>query len=144
MSRNLIIVALIGLLAACTAQGDGDNTGASIEPAPSVAASAPASANASPDASADSSGTSGTASAACTDAFTALEGQDATSLSDLADLEGIEATIEQCESIDDWMAGASAVIGDEVNPSTVNLLLQIRCEVPALSDSAVCEEVASS
>ena len=144
MSRNLIIIALIGLLAACTAQGDGDTTDPSIEPAASVAASAPASAGASPDASAGSSGAGGTASASCTDAFAPLEGQDATSLSDLADLEGIEATIEQCESIDDWMAGASTVIGDEVNPSTVNLLLQIRCEVPALSDSAVCEEVASS
>lgn len=144
MIRNLIIVALVGLLAACTTQGDGDTNDTSTEPAASVAASALASSAASPDASSDSSGSGGTASPACTDAFTALEGQDAASLSDLADLEGIEATIEQCESIDDWMAGASAVIGEEVNPSTVNLLLQIRCEVPALSDSAVCEEVASS
>jgi hypothetical protein len=141
MSKNLLMVAIIGLLAACTAQGDGDTTDTSIEPAPSVAASAPASADAS---EAASGVVNGTASAACTDAFTPLEGQEATSLSDLADLEGIEATVEQCESIADWIAGASQVLGEEVNPSTAQLLLDIRCQLPALADTAVCEEVASS
>ena len=139
MHRNLIIIALIGLLAACSAQGDGEITDTSMDAAPSVAASA------STDASAGTSeeGT-GTASAACSDAFAPLGGQDATSLSDLADLEGIEATIEQCESIADWIAGAEQVIGEEVNPSTAQLLLEIRCDLPSLSDAAVCEEVASS
>ena len=44
----------------------------------------------------------------------------------------------------DWMAGAAEVIGSEVNPSTAQPLLEIRCALPALADTAVCEEVASS
>jgi hypothetical protein len=138
MSRNLYALALVGLLAACSAQGD-DTTDTSTEAAPSTAASASAGAS---DNTTD--GTAGTPSAACDEAFAALGDQEVTSLSDLADLEGVEATIEPCESVADWSAGARELIGEEVNPSTVQLLLEIRCELPALADSAVCEEVASS
>ena len=70
--------------------------------------------------------------------------QDVSSLSAMGDLPEVEATIEQCESVADWMAGASPVIGEEVNPSTAQLLLDIRCQLPALANTAVCEEVASS
>jgi hypothetical protein len=136
MSRNLIAIALVGLLAACSAQGD-DTNDTSTEAAPSAAASTGAS-----DGATD--GMAGTPSAACGDAFAALGDQEVTSLSDLADLEGVEATIEQCESVADWSAGAQELIGEELNPSTVQLLLEIRCELPALADSAVCEEVAST
>lgn len=142
MSRNLIVIALIGLLTACSAQGDNDTDGTdetSMDAMPSTVASASAGAS---DGATD--GTAGTTSAACGEAFAALGEQEVTSLSDLADLEGVEATIEQCESIADWSAGAQELIGEEVNPSTVQLLLEIRCELPALADSAVCEEVASS
>ena len=140
MSRNLIIiVALIGLLAACSTQGDGETADTSMDAAPSVVASASA------DASAGSSeGATGTASAACADAFAAVADQDVSSLSAMADLPEVEATIQQCESIADWMAGASDVIGEEVNPSTAQLLLDIRCQLPALGNTAVCEEVAAS
>lgn len=138
MSRNLYALALVGLLAACSAQGD-DTTDTSTGAAPSTAASASAGAS---DGATD--GTAGTPSAACGEAFAALGDQEVTSLSDLADLEGVEATIEQCESVADWSAGAQELIGEEVNPSTVRLLLDIRCELPALADSAVCEDVASS
>lgn len=138
MSRNLYALALVGLLAACSAQGDA-TTDTSTGAAPSTAASASAGAS---DGATD--GTVGTPSAACGEAFAALGDQEVTSLSDLADLEGVEATIEQCESVADWSAGAQELIGEEVNPSTVRLLLDIRCELPALADSAVCEDVASS
>lgn len=143
MSRNLIAIALVGVLAACSTQGD-TTTDTSTEAAPSAAApstAASASAGASDGAT---DGTAGTPSAACGEAFAALGEQEVTSLSDLADLEGVEATVQQCESIADWSAGAQELIGEEVNPSTVQLLLEIRCELPALADSAVCEEVASS
>lgn len=138
MSRNLIALGLVGLLAACSAQG-GDTTDMSTGAAPSTAASASAGAS---DGAIDGSG--GTPSAGCGEAFAALGDQEVTSLSDLADLEGVEATIEQCESVADWMAGAGELIGEEVNPSTAQLLLEIRCELPSLADSAVCEEIASS
>lgn len=139
MSRILIVVALLGLLAACSTQGDGETTDTSTGTAPSTAAVPSA------DASADSSaGATGTASAACTEAFAAVAEQGATSLSDMGDLPEVEATIEQCESVADWMAGASEVIGEEVNPSTAQLLLEIRCALPALGGTAVCEEVAAS
>lgn len=146
MSRNLIAIvalALAGLLAACSTQGD-TTTDTSTEAAPSAAApstAASASAGASDGAT---DGTAGTPSAACGEAFAGLGDEEVTSLSDLADLEGVEATVQQCESIADWSAGAQELIGQEVNPSTVQLLLEIRCELPALADSAVCEEVASS
>lgn len=137
MSRNLILIAIIGLLAACTTQGDGDTTDTSMDAAPTVSAAAAATATEGTDE------TAGTASAACTDAFASVE-QDVSSLSAMADLPEVEATIEQCESVDDWMAGAEQVIGQEVNPSTAQLLLDIRCQLPALGDTAVCEEVAAS
>jgi hypothetical protein len=139
MSRNIIIIALIGLLAACSAQGDGTTTDSSDQAEPTAVASA--SAGASGD---TSTGPAGEASAACSEAFAGLAGEEITSLSDLADLEGVEATIQECESVADWMAGAGEVIGEEVNPSTAQLLLTIRCELPSLADTAVCEEVAAS
>lgn len=140
MLRNLTIIALLGVLTACSAQGENDTTTAPADANASGAAGS-AAAEAS-DGSTD--GTSGTASAACTEAFGALAADEITSLSDLAELEGVEATIEQCESIDDWTAGAQEVIGEEVNPATARLLLEIRCELPALSDTAVCEEISAS
>lgn len=139
MSRNIIIIALIGLLAACSAQGDGTTTDSSDQAESSAVASA--SAGASGD---TSTGPAGEASAACGEAFTALAAEDVTSLSDLAELEGVEATIQECESVADWMAGAGELIGEEVNPATAQLLLEIRCQLPSLADSAVCEEVAAS
>lgn len=138
MSRSFYALALVGLLAACSAQGD-DTTDTSSEAAPSTAASASAGAS-----GGATDGTAGTPSASCSEAFATLGDQEVTSLSDLADLEGAETTIEQCESVADWSAGAQELIGEEVNPSTVQLLLEIRCELPALADSALCEEVAAS
>jgi hypothetical protein len=140
MSRNIIIIAIIGLLAACTTQGDGETADSSIDVGSSTVATASA------DASADSSagGATGTASAACSEAFAAVAEQDVSSLSAMGDLPEVEATIEQCESIADWMAGASEVVGEDVNPSTAELLLDIRCQLPALGGTAVCEELGAS
>ena len=142
MSRKLTIFALfalIAVLAACSSQGSGETTDPSTDALPSAAASA--SAGASDD---SSEGAGGTASVAVSEAFAALGDQDVSSLSDMADLDEVEATIRDCESIADWSAGAAEIIGEEVNPSTAQLLLEIRCELPALDDTAVCEEVASS
>jgi hypothetical protein len=134
----LTIVALIGLLAACSTQGD-STTETSNDAEPTAIASASAGAS-----DATSTGPAGSASAACGEAFAGLAAEDVSSLSDLADLEGVEATIQECESVADWMAGAGEVIGEEVNPATAQLLLDIRCELPSLADTAVCEEVAAS
>lgn len=131
-----ILIALVALLAACSTQGDGQTTAPSTDGEASAAASAGA-----PDASAE--GTGGTATAACSEAFAAVAEQDVSSLSDMADLEEVEATIQDCESIADWSAGAAEVIG-EVSPATAQMLLEIRCEGPGLGDTAVCEEVAAS
>lgn len=139
MSRNLIIIALFVLLAACSGQGGGETADGSTDAASSAVASA------SPGASDSSSeGPAGSASAACNDAFAAVADQDVGSISDMADLEEVVATIRDCASIADWSAGAAEVIGEEVNPATAQLLLEIRCKLPSLVDTAVCEEVASS
>ena len=131
MNRFLIGLALVGLLTACTTQGDGE-TDAPIG-----------------SAAAESAGASGPAmsgaSAACEESFAALAEMEIASLSDLGDLEAeLQPTIESCESVVDWIAGAQQAVDDEINPSTAELLLGIQCNDPTLSNSAVCEDLASS
>ena len=77
--------------------------------------------------------------------FAPIADMEVASLSDLGDLQAeLQPTIETCESIDDWIAGAQTVLDEEVNPATARLLLGIQCNDPTLSNTAVCEELASS
>ena len=127
MRRFLSLVALAGLLAACSAQGDGQT-----DPSPSQ--SAP-----------DSSGSARTAtdepSAACAESFAPLAELELTSTSDLGELAEVDLTIESCESVADWMAGAQQVVENEVRPGAADLLLRIRCETGSLSGTPICEEL---
>lgn len=131
MKRFAVALAVVGLLAACTSQGDGTTD----EPIGSAAMGSP-----------EASGfLTGEASPACADAFEPLEGMEIESLSALGDLQAeLEPTIQECESLVDWVAGAQQVVQDEVNPSTAELLLGIQCNRPALSNTQLCEELASS
>jgi hypothetical protein len=130
MKRLLTGLALVSLLAACSNQGSGSN-----EPLGSgLLGSAGASGAA-----------TGTASAACSEAFAPLAGMEIASLSDLGDLQDeLQPTFDGCESVADWMAGAQEVVADEVKPGTARLLLGIQCNDPTLSNSPVCEDLASS
>lgn len=139
MSRFLIALTLVGLLAACDTQGDGGTSGAAD---PSGSAAVPASAGASAGAS---SGASGSASAACEESFAALAEMEITSVSELGDLAAeVQPTIESCESVADWIAGAQEVVEEEVDPDTAAFLLSMNCNDLALADTAICEELASS
>jgi hypothetical protein len=129
MNRFLTGLALASLLAACATQG-----GASGEPLGSA-----------PIASAGAGPVTGGASSACQEAFAPLADTEVASLSDLGDLQAeLQPTIESCESVADWIAGAQELLPEEVNPSTAEMLLGIQCNDPALSNSRVCEDLASS
>ncbi len=108
MYRPLIVLALAGLLVACTTQGDG----ATDPPDGSAAASA---------------GASGAAlagpSATCEEAFAPLVEAEVEALSDLGNLPNeVEPTIESCESVADWIAGAQQLVEDEIRPGGAALL----------------------
>jgi hypothetical protein len=115
MFRPLIVLALAGLLVACTTQGDST----SEQPTGSGASTGA-------EASAGASGGAATASAACEEAFAPV-----------ADL----GTIEGCESVADWVAGAQQVIDGEVRPATARILLGIGCADLSLSRTPICQEV---
>ena len=128
MSRTLIIVALVGLLVGCTTQGEGEPD-ASVEATASAAASA-------------SGGTAGTASPACAEAFAPLVEMDIISMSELGDLSAeVQPTVEACESVGDWIAGAGEVIGGEVNPGSADFLLRVHCEDLSMARTPICEEL---
>ena len=133
MKRIVILLAMVGLLAACSAQGDG--SAASTAPAVSAGASAAAS-------DAASTGSSGTPSAACAEAFAPLVEMDISSMSELGDLaDDVQPTVEACESVSDWTAGAAEVIGEEVNPGTADFLLRVHCDDLSLARTPICEEL---
>jgi hypothetical protein len=130
MKRSLIVLALVGLLAACGEQGGAASGG----PAGSTSASAAGS-----DAAASSP------TAACAEAFAPIADLDIGSLSDLGDHKAeVEPTIAGCESVADWIAGAQQVIDIQINPNTVALLLNIDCADQSLDDTPICKELASS
>jgi hypothetical protein len=138
MRKLIITLAVAGLLVACTtADGSGEsNADASLGTEPSALASGSAGAAA--------SGPAGAASAACEEAFAPIADLEVESASDLGDLAEVEGTVESCESVADWTAGAEWALGIEVRAGTADLLLRIRCEDPSLSSAAICEELASS
>jgi hypothetical protein len=138
MRRLIITLAVAGLLVACTTSDGGgeSDADASLGTEPSAAASGSAGAAA--------SGPTGTASAACEEAFAPIADLEIESASDLGDLAEVEGTVESCESVADWTAGAEGALGVEVRAGTADLLLRIRCEDPSLSSAPICEELASS
>jgi hypothetical protein len=130
MKRPLIVLALVGLLAGCGDQGGAASGG----PAGSAGASA-----------AGSGAATGSPTAACAEAFAPIADLEIGSLSDLGDHKAeVEPTIQSCESVADWIAGAQQVIDVEINPNTVALLLNIDCADQSLDDSPICKELASS
>jgi hypothetical protein len=133
MKRVLTAMAIFGLLAACSAQGDGSTE--STAPAASMAASADASGGA-------ATGASGTASAGCAEAFAPLVEMEISSMSELGDLAAeVRPTVEACESVADWIAGAGEVIGGEVNPGSADFLLRVQCNDLSLANTSICEEL---
>ena len=124
MYRFLIMLAVIGLLVACTNQGGVETD----RPTGSAASTA--------------GGAAGAPTPACEEAFTQLADMQISSLSELGDLpEEVQPTIVSCESVADWIAGAQQATGLEINPNAAATLLRIRCEEQSLADSPVCEEL---
>jgi len=133
MKKIVILLALVGLLAACSAPGEGGTQ--STAPAASAGASAEPS-------DAGSTGTAGTPSAACAEAFAPLVEMDISSMSELGDLAAeVQPTVEACESVADWIAGAGEVIGGEVNPGSADFLLRVQCDDLSLASTPICEEL---
>jgi len=129
MKRPLIALALVGLLAACGDQGGGQSGGPVGSSGESAGAGSPAT----------------EPTAACAEAFAPIADLDISALSDLGDHKAeVAPTIQGCESVADWIAGAQQVIDVEINPNTVALLLNIDCADQSLDDSAICKELASS
>jgi hypothetical protein len=122
MYRFLIAVALVGMLAACTTnQGDG-TTG-------------------SPSATGSGGAPTG-ASAACEESFAPIAEMEISSVSDLGDLpQEVQPTVEACESVADWIAGAQQAIGIEVRPGAADFLLRVHCDDPSMGDVPICEEL---
>jgi hypothetical protein len=128
MKRLLTGLAVAGLLAACGTQGGGESPGGTAM-----------------GTATDSGAATGTASPACEEAFAPLADLEIETTSDLGDLTAeLEPTIEGCESVVDWIAGAQQVVEGEVNPSTAEMLLGIQCNDPSLASSPVCEDLAAS
>ena len=87
----------------------------------------------------------GSASAACGESFGPLAEMEITSVSELGDLpEEVQPTIEACESVADWVAGAQQVVANEIDPDTAAFLLRINCNDLSLARTLICEELASS
>jgi hypothetical protein len=53
----------------------------------------------------------------------------------------VQPTVEGCETVADWIAGAQQLVHDEVNPNTAALLLRIQCEDQSLADTPICNEI---
>ena len=124
MKRIVIVPALAILLVACATQGGGGP----VEPTGPAAGTA--------------EGTAAAPSPACAEAFAPIAAQDVSSLPELGDLrEGLQPTVESCESVADWVAGASAALGIDANPNTAAMLLQNVCADQSLSRTAICEEL---
>src|ERR687895_2569868 len=128
MFRHLLTVAVVGLLAACTTQGDGAPDG-TLETDPSIALESP--------------GAMDGASAACEESFGPLADMEISDTSELADLpDEVQPTVEACESVADWTAGAQQVLGIEVSAGGADFLLRLQCEDTDLTDTPICEELA--
>ena len=130
MFRRFTVLVVIGLLAACTTQGDGAAE-ETLETTPSMVAEGTGAAV-------------GTASPECEEAFAPLADMDVSDTSDLADLpDEVQPTVEACQSVADWIAGAQQVLGIEVTAGGADFLLRFHCEDTSLTDAPICEELAA-
>lgn len=135
---NVGVLALAGTLVACTGAAEVQTT----EPAGSPL-STPV--GHSPGTSPGASPATSDVSPECSDSFAALAEMQVSSVSELGDLaEEVEPTVESCESVAEWIAGASEVIPEDINPNTAEMLLRMQCDSPSLSNTPLCEELASS
>jgi hypothetical protein len=124
MKRIVIVPAIAILLVACANQGGGG----SVEPGSSTAGTA--------------EGTASAPSPACAEAFAPIAEQNLSSLSELGDLQAeLQPTVQDCESVADWVAGASQALGIDANPNTAAMLLQSACTDQSLSRTAICDEL---
>jgi hypothetical protein len=129
MFRHLLTLAVVALLAACTTQGDGAADG-TMEADPSLPADSPAAMDG--------------ASAACAESFAPLADMEVSTTSDLADLpDEVQPTVEACESVADWTAGAQEALGIEVTAGGADFLLRLNCEDAGLADTPICQELAA-
>jgi hypothetical protein len=130
MFRNLFVLVIVGLLVACTTQGDGATDG-TLETDASMVAE-------------ESGAAMGTATAACEESFAPLAGMEIEETSDLGDVpDEVQPTVEACESVADWIAGAQTALGIEVTTGGADFLLRLQCDDESLSDTAICEELSA-
>ncbi len=133
--RYLIAVLMMGLLAACT-------MGASTpteQPLPSIEMSVEESAEESIAASPDET----TAAAmTCEEAWAEIALTEVSSVEELETIaEDLDATIENCESLEEWLDQASVLL-PMVDTAEVEAWAAERCEEnDTLSDSAICTEI---
>jgi hypothetical protein len=135
MFRILTVIACSGMLVACTGQGEPTTDQSTLPPVSTPAPGSP-----------DASGAAGSsASDECTESFGGVADAGVTSVTELGDLrEEVEVTIEACESLDEWIAGAQQVIPDDINPNTAALLLRMNCGSPSMANTPLCRELAAS
>ena len=123
--HRVLALALVGLLVACNAPGNAETDEATVSA--SAGASGPA--------------TTGP-SAACAEAFAPIADLEVGSLSELGDLEAeVQPTVEACESVADWIAGAQQALGADVRQGTAEMLLRIHCNDLSLANTPICEEL---
>jgi hypothetical protein len=156
MFRFLLAIAMAALLAACEGLGEEKTAEPSLageggvasppaipSPSPEATFDVEPSVPASPDVSPGSGTGTGTAET-CDDAWARLAGQNLSSTSELAELtDEVEATIAACETVAEWVDGAQTVV-DDIDTSSAEFFLRMRCEEQALSDTPLCEELMSS
>lgn len=137
--RYLIAVLMMGLLAAC----DLGATTPTQEPLPSVEMSAEESddADESAEASADESEA---AAMTCEEAWAEIDVTDVGTLEDLESISTqLDVTIENCESLDEWLDQAEDTI-PTVDTADIESWAAERCsESDTLSESPICEEIDS-
>jgi hypothetical protein len=123
--HRVVALALVGLLVACNAPGNAETdeaTGSASLGASETAAAGP--------------------SAACEESFTPIADMEVSSLAELGDLEAeVQPTVEACESVADWIAGAELALGTDVRQGTAQLLLRIHCVDLSLANTPICGEL---
>ena len=140
--RYLIAALVMGLLTACSLGA----TSPSEQPLPSIGDSVEQSTEPSTEASesSEASPSEDMTAMGCADAWSNV---DTSQVSSIADLEAIasdlEATLELCDTLDDWTSEASTALPD-LDISAVESWAATRCSADdTLSQTPVCMELSS-